>query len=284
MSTSTTTQIPPTVSSEIMACKSSPETIAALLNEAEWKYSSQQKKPHGNSKRVYPFWKTCQHCNKPFATHDRAQAARNKTCGKECAAAMIGKANSIPAPVEQRKLTKVQCAVCGVEVLRADSWLKRVAAPTCSKQCNGALRGQEWKKHASKGRSRWKPESEQALIERMTGPSNPAWKGGVTYRNRKGAYASQPIRYVRCPVQLLAMARKDGYVMEHRLLVAQAIGRPLTRAEAVHHVNHDATDNRLENLMLFATNGQHKVFEHGAAIEPLWSGLSPSTTPARSGA
>lgn len=281
---SMTTQIPPTVLSEIMASKSSPETIAALLNEAEWKHSSQQKKPHGNSKRVYPFWKTCQHCNKPFPAYTKEQATRNKSCGKNCSAALTGLGNSGPKPIEQRKLTKVQCAVCGVEVLRADSWLKRVAAPTCSKQCNGALRGQEWKKHASKGRSRWKPESEQALIERMTGATNPAWKGGLTYRNRKGAYASQPIRYVRCPVQLLAMARKDGYVMEHRLLVAQAIGRPLTRAEAVHHVNHDATDNRLENLMLFATNGQHKAFEHGAAIEPLWSGLSPSTAPARSGA
>jgi hypothetical protein len=197
---------------------------------------------------------------------------------------MIGKANSIPTPIEQRKLTKVQCAVCSAEVLRADSWLKRVAAPTCSRQCNGELRGQEWKQHAGKGRSNWRPESEQALVERMTGATNPAWKGGLTYRNRKGAYADQAIRYVRCPVQLLAMARKDGYVMEHRLMVAQAIGRPLTRAEVVHHVNHDATDNRLENLMLFAANGQHKAFEHGAAIKPLWSGLNRSITPARSGA
>lgn len=267
-----------------MACKSSPETIAALLNEAERKYSSLQKKPHGNSKRVYPFWKTCQNCSKPFPAYTKEQATRNKTCSSACAAALIGAANSSPRPIEQRKLTKVLCAVCGVEMLRPNSWLKRTTAPTCSRQCNGALRGQEWKKYASKGRSRWKPESEQALIERMTGPSNPAWKGGLTYHNRKGAYANQQIKHVRCPAQWMAMARKDGYVMEHRLLVAQAIGRPLTKAEAVHHVNHDATDNRLENLMLFAANGQHKAFEHGAAIEPLWSGLSPSVTSARSGA
>ena len=52
----------------------------------------------------------------------------------------------------------------------------------------------------------------------------------MTYRKRKGAYADQPIKYVRCPLVFLSMARKDGYVMEHRLLVAQAIGRPLLRA------------------------------------------------------
>jgi hypothetical protein len=138
--------------------------------------------------------------------------------------------------------------------------------------------------HAHKGRANWTPESESALRDRMTGETNPAWKGGLTYRNRKGAYASQPIKYVRCPLEMASMARKDGYVMEHRLTVAAAIGRPLTQAECVHHINHDATDNRLENLMLFATNADHKKFEHGAAIEPLWCGLNHSTTEAKCGA
>lgn len=114
----------------------------------------------------------------------------------------------------------------------------------------------------------------------MTGPKNPAWKGGVTYIKRKGKYAFQSIKYVRCPQEFTTMARNDGYVMEHRLTVAMAIGRPLTRMECVHHVNHDATDNRLENLMLFKTNGEHKRHEHGQAIKPLWQPLRQSPTPA----
>jgi len=104
----------------------------------------------------------------------------------------------------------------------------------------------------------------------MTGPNNPAWKGGLTYFKRKGKYADQSIKYVRCPKKFIAMARKDGYVMEHRLIMAKAVGRPLLRSECVHHVNHDVTDNRVKNLVLFKSNADHKRYEHGQAIRPLW--------------
>ena len=61
------------------------------------------------------------------------------------------------------------------------------------------------------------------------------------------------------------MARKDGYVMEHRLVMAGAMGRCLSRQEVVHHLNHDSMDNRLDNLKLFASNSLHKRFE-GTAL------------------
>jgi len=147
----------------------------------------------------------------------------------------------------------------------------------CSRQCNGHYRGQEWKKWGKVG-SEISNRPENRKRKGNVGAKNPAWKGGLTYFKRKGKYANQSIKYVRCPKRFASMSRKDGYVMEHRLLVAMEMGRPLLRTECVHHINHDATDNRIENLMLFKSNADHKRFEHGQAIEPLWQLSRPSNT------
>ena len=44
--------------------------------------------------RIYPHIKECVVCHKTFQTFNRYQAARNKTCSKECCSIVIAKSNS----------------------------------------------------------------------------------------------------------------------------------------------------------------------------------------------
>jgi len=90
-----------------------------------------------------------------------------------------------------------------------------------------------------------------------TGPDSTTWKGG---RVIKRGYLYVKV-YPDHPLYS-EMAGKTGYIAEHRLEMAQHIGRPLKRTEVVHHKNGNKTDNRIENLELYTS-----FEEHGQALQ-----------------
>jgi len=80
------------------------------------------------------------------------------------------------------------------------------------------------------------------------GENNPSWNGGVSYQ---GGYKTIKI-YPDNPYYEMADGR--GYVMEHRLVIAEKMGRVLDSNETVHHINGIKDDNRLENLEVWWGN------------------------------
>lgn len=90
----------------------------------------------------------------------------------------------------------------------------------------------------------------------LRGSEHGSWKGGRTLT--EDGYVLVKV----APDDLLApMRNRQGYVPEHRLVMARSLGRPLTRRETVHHRGTDKSDNRIENLQLRSGgHGKHQAF------------------------
>ncbi|MCF0149500.1 MAG: HNH endonuclease [Clostridium sp.] len=84
------------------------------------------------------------------------------------------------------------------------------------------------------------------------GEKSTSWKGGRKL-NKKG--------HVLILKKGHPLADKNGYVLEHRYVMCEHLGRILTPKEIVHHKNHIKTDNRIENLEVMS-NTEHTILHH----------------------
>jgi len=99
-------------------------------------------------------------------------------------------------------------------------------------------------------------ETKQKIREGVEGKNNGNWKGGLA--NSGGRI------FFKTPegCQFSCMKNGKGYILIHRLIMAEYLQRPLKDEEVVHHINEDITDNRIENLRLFENKGEHIGFHH----------------------
>lgn len=239
--------IPDKILKEILNMNISLEEKVRILNENELRYYKGS--IHFNTKRIFPYWKSCEYCKELFMVFNNDQATRKKYCSKECVSKKTKEIRfnefmNRSGGVYKKRTYKpnTTCDLCGTPIYRSPKTQRTNKGKFCSRACRNKA---------------YPPKNHQPHV--MYGENNPAWKGGITLKRAKGNYKG--VIYVRCPEEYLAMARKDGYIMEHRLVMAQHLGRLLDRKEVVHHIDHNPSNNNIENLMLFENNKLHKLYE-----------------------
>lgn len=94
------------------------------------------------------------------------------------------------------------------------------------------------------------PWNKGKKLPELSGDKAFAWKGG-RFKNSFG--------YIKISMPNHPF-NNSGYVLEHRLVMEKFIGRYLTPKEIVHHINHNKTDNRIENLKLFKNHSEHQKY------------------------
>jgi len=156
----------------------------------------------------------------------------------------------------------VTCRECGDEIVVPPSRAKRKVY--CSRACYAAWlsANQRGADHPMHGRKH-SPESMEkiraaAKRNARSGPQNPKWRGSFMSRGYRMIAASALPEDERVAFASMLNRSSGRVVPEHRLVMARALGRPLTPGEVVHHRNGVKSDNRLENLELLA-NDSHRM-------------------------
>ena len=129
----------------------------------------------------------------------------------------------------QTKRTKRLCEVCGREF---DVKPSQADKRFCSQECHGRVNWQRVQERAHNGKPVLLTPSGYVKVWEPSRPARRRW------------------------------------VLEHRLVMEQKLGRPLRKDEHVHHLNRDKADNRPENLILVGSS-EHSVITNGLTQEQI---------------
>lgn len=91
------------------------------------------------------------------------------------------------------------------------------------------------------------------------GELNPSWKGGRLISKDGYILVLDSRRYEKRGV--------SRYILEHRLIAEQKVGRVLRSDEIVHHLNGIRNDNREENLVIINGPNGHETWTFSKLLQ-----------------
>jgi endogenous inhibitor of DNA gyrase (YacG/DUF329 family) len=260
---------------------------ANLTDEEREQYAEKQRKPHpktseamkGRSKKgkiQTGKWVKCHNdtCNNqiyqtPYQLENRPNPFCSRKCLNEWKRANLGSEpgrDAIGRKARPKNGVTVPCDNCGVDVYRPPYLLEKYPNTFCSSKCSAEYQSKKAREDESNratclwceiefyrpaGRSKYNGGNhycckEHAALGR-SGENHPNWKGGRSKRSDGYIDVSSSL----VPDHLKEMARVEGKIFEHRLVMAMHLERVLEDHEVVHHKNGVRDDNRIENLELY---------------------------------
>jgi endogenous inhibitor of DNA gyrase (YacG/DUF329 family) len=214
--------------------------------------------PTPNPYRGQKDTRPCSNCGVQITRYlNTENVGRPWVCSKRCNMLVRNRPTRPEAWKPLRKPRRgdtVPCAICGTPFYRQPAYVS-LERKFCSRVCLGRSQrrtpvvkacsqcGAAMTLKPSRGQQQYcsKRCESEGRIKRPTG----------RYHNGRPVLV-EPNGYLTLWEPTSPMARAGGRVPEHRWVMAQVLGRPLTSDEHVDHINQDRADNRPENLQVLS--------------------------------
>lgn len=173
---------------------------------------------------------------------------------------IIRPANYAAVPVDPDAISRIlnkawlasQVAVKPMQQISAELGMPYTKVRNAIVRLGIKLPKRSFRRHSDTRSENVKASIQKAFPDGRSGENHPNWKGG-RYKLKSG--------YVRVYAPDHPHRSPQNTVFEHRLVMEKHLGRYLDPKEVVHHQNGIKDDNRIENLELVATTGEH-VSQH----------------------
>lgn len=189
-------------------------------------------------------YRICQNCGTEYRTH---HTVRLKYCSQTCAG------------IAKRKGQENTCIQCGKSFYVSPS---KSEQQYCSHSC--AITARNLTEANPSYHRDISGENNPMYGKKRNGADNPMygrtkelaprWNGGRRTRPDGYVYILAPDDHP-CPAYTKASGSK--YILEHRYVIEQHLGRYLEPGEVVHHIDENPSNNDISNLRLYSSQSEH---------------------------